>query len=406
MTAPDGGKAAADITQGPPGTSCRADADGSQMVVAAYNRVSGTWRRIVFDIGRGTFMFTPFAMVYRFRFFKYSLRFIDVSWWIGVVIFVSVPVLWTGLMCHVGWMHWWYIIPTALLVFIYWGVINDAMVRWFGRTIITIRAQDIAIREGAVGKRQVVIPRDQVDGMEIDAMSWSSRDGGGGHRQRIDLKGADGRLLVAFGGYLPDQRLRYLQAVLQTLVIAPRRAREYAVARTQAETGDRSVLARTFGPGKDFLLHVAARECDAELVARLVGLGGDVSCTNADGATPLAYAANHAVANALLRHHADATAADRHGRAPIHHASEGGFVGVLDALVATGADVDAKDQSGWTALFYAKDIETVRFLLAHGADRNAQDHSGWSALDAHKHSDPALKAFMMEQGMVASHPGL
>jgi ankyrin repeat protein len=51
----------------------------------------------------------------------------------------------------------------------------------------------------------------------------------------------------------------------------------------------------------------------------------------------------------------------------------------VESLLAEGADVDARDEQGYTALHYAvirKDLEIVRVLLDHGADLFAQVVSG------------------------------
>ena len=55
----------------------------------------------------------------------------------------------------------------------------------------------------------------------------------------------------------------------------------------------------------------------------------------------------------------------------------------MQALLAQGADVNAKDNLGYTALMYAAEnghTETAQALLAHGTDVNAKDNFGWTAL--------------------------
>ncbi|HOB41730.1 MAG TPA: ankyrin repeat domain-containing protein, partial [Bacillota bacterium] len=52
-------------------------------------------------------------------------------------------------------------------------------------------------------------------------------------------------------------------------------------------------------------------------------------------------------------------------------------------LVAAGAEVNARDENGWTPLMFAAawaDIETVSVLFEAGADVNASSTSGWTAL--------------------------
>jgi ankyrin repeat protein len=60
-----------------------------------------------------------------------------------------------------------------------------------------------------------------------------------------------------------------------------------------------------------------------------------------------------------------------------------GDTAAVSALIAKGADVNAKNNYGWTALSHAAragNAELVKLLLAHGADVNARDGSGWTPL--------------------------
>lgn len=65
-------------------------------------------------------------------------------------------------------------------------------------------------------------------------------------------------------------------------------------------------------------------------------------------------------------------------------------------MVDNGAEVDAKDRSGFTALHYAtaaKDKERVSYLLQSGANPNVQNNSGSTAL--HLTSDPEIAGLLL-----------
>ena len=60
-----------------------------------------------------------------------------------------------------------------------------------------------------------------------------------------------------------------------------------------------------------------------------------------------------------------------------------GDTAAVSALIAKGADVNARNSYGWTALSHAARIgnaELVKLLLVHGADVNTHDQSGWTPL--------------------------
>ena len=68
---------------------------------------------------------------------------------------------------------------------------------------------------------------------------------------------------------------------------------------------------------------------------------------------------------------------------PLIEAAKKGDTEKVQALLAQGADVNAKDKGGFTALMDAAwegHTDTVQALLAHGADVNAKDNNGDTAL--------------------------
>lgn len=76
-------------------------------------------------------------------------------------------------------------------------------------------------------------------------------------------------------------------------------------------------------------------------------------------------------------------------------ASECGQTKKIAGLISAGADVNAKEEDGWTALHNAAwdgHAEACKILLSLGADANALDFEGDSALlFAARHSDAICK---------------
>lgn len=63
------------------------------------------------------------------------------------------------------------------------------------------------------------------------------------------------------------------------------------------------------------------------------------------------------------------------GETPLHYAASGQSVELLASLVEAGAELDARDDDGWTPLFYASQnsVHIAAFLVACGANVNAVD---------------------------------
>ncbi len=126
-------------------------------------------------------------------------------------------------------------------------------------------------------------------------------------------------------------------------------------------------------------LHWAAYQLDTDLVERLVKRGAHAATQNRFGVSPLdeaAKAANAKIVALLLKAGADVNAANGDGETALMLASRTGSVDVVRQLIDAGADVNARE--AWrdqTALMWAAEgahTELVKLLIEHGADVRAR----------------------------------
>lgn len=149
----------------------------------------------------------------------------------------------------------------------------------------------------------------------------------------------------------------------------------------------------------DTSLHRAAAANDLQEIESLLAGGLDVAGTDQESKTPLHHAAEHGHAETvhlLLASRADVNARDTKGKTPLHYAADAdsddrrqlstergrassliiglspfdGHFRVLRMLVEAGADLDAQDRSGRSALDYAIEVgheEAIEALRSAGA---------------------------------------
>ncbi len=132
-------------------------------------------------------------------------------------------------------------------------------------------------------------------------------------------------------------------------------------------------------------LEVAARGGHANVVAPLVSYGGDINGEQHKlQRSPLCYASNGDVAEALIANGADVNWQDKLDITPLHFIAKDGATEAAKVLIKHGAKVDAKSKYGQTPLHWAAKRgrrKVAELLLASGADIKARDDRGLTALN-------------------------
>lgn len=130
-----------------------------------------------------------------------------------------------------------------------------------------------------------------------------------------------------------------------------------------------------------------ARVGDLAGLKRLLDAGADVNGRDELDQTPLIAAVSQdslAGVTELLRRGASVASVDKAGWTPLHFAT---FFStdtrVMQALLDAGANVNARNDRGITALYFAAATgheDQVKLLLSRGADQSIASNSGWTPL--------------------------
>jgi len=147
-------------------------------------------------------------------------------------------------------------------------------------------------------------------------------------------------------------------------------------------------------------IHIAARTRDVDTLRRLLaeGVSPDTRDDEDGGQTPLHWLNGSSLLQGdpapcfeLLRDAgANLEAVDADGHTPLHYAADVTSTKIVSLLVEAGVNVNAVDSDGYTALHIAAlgSADCVEVLLAAGADVNVRTNSGRTPFDyaiAHDH---------------------
>jgi len=144
-------------------------------------------------------------------------------------------------------------------------------------------------------------------------------------------------------------------------------------------------------------IHEAIKLGDPNLVVAFLEQGMDINASDEYGLTALHYAVlrqNKVIIRLLLEKKEIAVdSQDFLGRTALHYAAGADFgtayrydawpVEIVQLLLDSGADINAKDTTGRTPLFYAvcePDNSAIKFLVDRGADLHCVDNRGYTVL--------------------------
>jgi ankyrin repeat protein len=155
-------------------------------------------------------------------------------------------------------------------------------------------------------------------------------------------------------------------------------------------SGRNDIAALLLEKGVELDIFAACMAGATDRVLELIGEDPDlIGVYSQDGWTPLHLAGffrQPGVVEILLAQGADVAARSRNAmrNTPLHAAAAGRSKDAVRALLEHGADVNARQEGGWTALHAASqngDVEMMRLLIAGGADVEARADNQQNAMD-------------------------
>ncbi|PSN32604.1 hypothetical protein C0J52_26221 [Blattella germanica] len=130
------------------------------------------------------------------------------------------------------------------------------------------------------------------------------------------------------------------------------------------------------------VMHYAAEENLVKVVECLLELKCDIDCANKNGETPLLQAVergNEEITIKLLKHGANPNAKNDYGNTAMHYAVGKNLMRVVECLLELKCDFECTTKNGETPLLQAVErgnVEIAIKLLKHGANPNAKNDYG------------------------------
>lgn len=163
----------------------------------------------------------------------------------------------------------------------------------------------------------------------------------------------------------------------------------YSIRSESTQADSRSFTQRLQDSRARSALREAARKGDVAAVERALAKGVPIESTNDKGETPLCLAViggHVSTISTLLSHNAQIEARTKKGSTPLLCARENvstSRINVMRALLSAGANIDAKDENGDTALHHAVSRsrpDWVKFLLSFTPNLELQNNTGETPL--------------------------
>ena len=143
-----------------------------------------------------------------------------------------------------------------------------------------------------------------------------------------------------------------------------------------------NISPNTRGSGGLSPLHIACQRGYAKIVNYLLPKS-DIECRSQDGMTPLLFACEYGfkhIVQVLLFNGANKEASDDQGRTALFIACQKGYLEIASDLVTIfQVNINTKDHDNWTPLHIAvsrKHNQIIKLLVSHGADKTIQNSFG------------------------------